>query len=74
MQAFRVAAEMLEHGESPSARIDLEAQKALLSPTGYLGPNSTRPTMVNLINASSETRIDLIRQMAKLARGMGSHE
>lgn len=71
-KALQVAIEMLEHGESPSARIDLDAQKALLAPTGYLGPPTTRPRLVGTIQASATTRAEIITQMAKLARGMGS--
>src|SRR5262249_45972329 len=74
MKAFQVAVEMMEHGESPSAHINLAAQKALLAPTGYLGPVSTRPVMATSIKASSETRTEMLRKIIKLARGMGSHD
>ena len=69
MKALAIAAEMLEHGDSPSAHIDLAAQKALLSSTGYYGPPSTRPQLSKSIQASTETRTEIIRQMANLARG-----
>lgn len=72
MKALGIAIEMLEHGETPSARIDLEAQKALLAPSGYLSPASTRPRWAETIEPSAETRAEIIRQMGNLARGMGS--
>lgn len=69
MKALDIAAEMLVHGESPSAHIDLEAQKALFSTTGYLSPPATRPHLSQSIRASTETRGEIIRQLANLARG-----
>lgn len=74
MKALDIAIEMLEQGESPAARIDLEAQRALLTPTGYLGPSATRPRILRDPEISSDTRAEIIREMAKLARGMSSHE
>ncbi len=74
LKALDVAIDMVEHGESPATHIDLDAQKALLSSASYLGPNSTRPKMATDPVVSSETRAEIIRQMAKLARGMASHE
>lgn len=71
MKALQVAIEMLSYGESPSARIDLSAKKALLAPCGYMGPLTTRPRL-RLIHSSAETRSEIVRQMADLARGMGS--
>ena len=69
IKALDIAAEGLETGESPSAHIDLNAQKTLMSATGYLGPSTTRPQLVTQVQASSETRTEIIRQMANLARG-----
>jgi hypothetical protein len=74
MKAFQIAIEMIEYGESPSAHINLAAQKALLAPAGYMGPVATRPVMAITINPSSSTRMEMIRQTAKLARGRGSHD
>jgi hypothetical protein len=74
MKAFDIAIDMMEHGESPATHIDLEAQKALLSPTGYLGPTSTRPKLAVEPIISTTTRSEIIREMAKLARGMSTHE
>jgi hypothetical protein len=74
LKALDVAIDMVEHGESPAAHIDLDAQKALFSSASYLGPTSTRPKMANDPVVSTETRAEIIRQMAKLARGMASHE
>src|SRR5438552_2805946 len=56
MKALDVAIEMLEHGETPSTHIHLDAQKALLSPTGYNGPSPTRVRLTTNIDASSATR------------------
>jgi hypothetical protein len=74
VKAFDVAIDMVEHGESPAAHIDIEAQKALLGSEGYLGPVSTRPKLAADAVVSTETREEIIRQMAKLARGMATHE
>ena len=70
MKALSIAIEMLTMGDSPSAHIDLDAQKALLAPTSYLGPPTTRPLLVGTATPSAETRAEIIRQMARLARGM----
>lgn len=74
MKALNVAVEMVEHGESPTAHIDLEAQKALLSPAGYLSPISTRPKLSTDAVVSTETKAEMIRQIANIVRGMASHE
>lgn len=71
MKALQVAIEMVEYGESPATRIDLAAQQELLTPTGYLSPGSTRPIIAKTITPSTETRAEIIRQMARLARGTG---
>jgi hypothetical protein len=73
MKALGVALDMLEYGEAPSARIDIEAQKALLIPSGYQGPATTRPQLIKSIQGSSKTRTEIIRQMSNLIRGASSH-
>lgn len=73
MKAFNVALDMLEYGEAPSARIDVEAQNALLAPSGYQGPTTTRPQLAKSIHGSPETRTEIIRQMGNLIRGAGTH-
>ena len=70
MKALNLAIEMLEHGTSSSATIDLEAQKALLAPSQYQGPSATRVRMTKDPEVSNETRADIIRELAKLTRGM----
>jgi hypothetical protein len=74
LKALDIAIEMLEFGESPSTRVNMEAQKALLAPMGYAGPSATRVRLSTNISASSETRSDIIRQLAAIARGTSSHE
>jgi len=74
MKALDIAMDMVEYGESPTAHIDLEAQNALLSSSNYLGPVPTRAKMAVDPVMSSGTRAEVIKQMAKLARGMASHE
>jgi len=71
MKALHVAIEMVEHGESPATRIDLDAQQELFTPTAYLSPGSTRPIITKTIIPSKETRGEIIREMVKLARGTG---
>lgn len=73
MKALNVALDMLEHGVAPSARIDVEAQKALLIPSGYQGPATTRPQLARSIQSSSKTRTEIIRQMGNLIRGARTH-
>ena len=70
MKAFDIAIEMVSGGDSPSARIDLEAQKALLTPTSYHSPISTRAKLAHTVEVSPESRADIIRQMANLVRGI----
>lgn len=74
MKAINVAIEMLQHGDAPSARIDLDAKKALLSSSGYEGPISTRVRLSKTIKSSTETRSEIIRQMSNLMRGVSSHD
>ena len=73
IKALNVAIDMLEYGEAPSGRIDVEAQKALLSPSGYQCPATTRPQLTKTIQGSQETRMEIIRQMGNLIRGGSSH-
>lgn len=73
MKALDVSLEMMEHGESPSARIDLEAQKALLNSSGYQGPISTRMRLSQTMQSSPKTRAEIIRQMGNLVRGVSSN-
>ena len=75
IKALDVALEMLEHGESPSSRISLEAKNALLSPSGYQGPIPTRSRMrlSKDINSSPKTEAEIIRTMADLVRGVSRH-
>ncbi len=73
MKALNIAIEMLEYGTSSSVSIDLDAQKALLSPSQYQGPASTRPRMTSDPVVSEVTRADIIRELTKLTRGMNTH-
>lgn len=70
MKAFEVAIEMMEHGETPSVFLDTDAMKELMSPTGYLSPLSARPRILKDATISKETRTEIVRQMANLARGI----
>ena len=72
MKALNVALEMLKFGETRSAKIDLEAQKALFSSSGYQGPISTRLQLSKNIRSSPKTRAEIIRQMGNLVRGVSS--
>jgi hypothetical protein len=74
IKALDIAIDMVEHGESPSAHVDIEAQKALFSSDNYLSPVSTRPKLATDLAVSTETKVEMIRQIAKIARGMASHE
>lgn len=70
MKALRVAAEMIEFGSAQTVRIDIDAQKALLAPTGYVGPQAARPALIRTMKLSPRTQAEIIRNMADLARGM----
>lgn len=74
IKALDVALEMLQHGETPSARIDLEAKKALLNSSGYSGPLSTRVRLSKDIRTSKKTKTEIIRQMGNLMRGVTSDD
>jgi len=74
MKALDIAVDMVEHGESPATHVDIEAQRALFSSDSYLSPVSTRPKLATDLAVSTETKVEMIRQIAKIARGMASHE
>lgn len=74
MKALDISLDMLEHGDAPSAKIDLDAQRALLSPSGYQGPISTRMRLSKGIKTSPKTRAEIIRQMGNLMRGVVSND
>lgn len=69
MKALDIAIDMLEMGETPGVHINLDAQKAMLSPNGYLGPTSVRPRIANTIQGSPETRADMLSKIGDLIRG-----
>lgn len=73
MKALDVAIEMLEHGTSATVALDRDAQNALLTPSQYQGPITTRVRMATEPTVSEATRADIIRELTKLARGMQSH-
>ncbi|MGA2668700.1 MAG: hypothetical protein ABSF32_07250, partial [Ignavibacteria bacterium] len=70
LKALDIALEMLQHGETPGAKIDLEAQNALLSSSGYQGPIPTRVILSKTIKRSDLTSAEIIKQMSKLVRGI----
>lgn len=70
MKALAIAIDMLEIGETPTAKIDLEAQNAILSPGGYLGPLPTRTRLAGSIKSSAQTRAEIIKQISAIGRGM----
>jgi len=70
MKAFDIAISLLEIGESPSARINLEARNALLGTTNYLSPPSTRARLARSFKGSPETQAEIIRQLSAIGRGM----
>lgn len=70
MKAFEVAINLLEIGETPTAKIDLEARNALLAPSSYLGPVSTRARLAKSIKGSPETQAEIIKQLSAIGRGM----
>ena len=70
MKAFDIAISLLEIGESPAARIDLEARNALLGTANYLSPPSTRARLARSFRGSAETQAEIIRQLSAIGRGM----
>lgn len=72
LKALDVALEMIQQTEIPSAKIDLEAQKALMNSSGYEGPLSTRMRLSKDIKTSKKTQREIIRQMGNLMRGVTS--
>ena len=70
IKAFDVAISMLEIGESPAVKLDLEARSAIVSTGEYLSPISTRARIANSIKGSPETQAEIIKQMGEIARGM----
>jgi hypothetical protein len=72
LKALDVALEMLQYGESPSARINIDAQKALLSSTGYQGPIPTRIRLGKSMQTSPKTQAEIVKQMGNLVRGVST--
>lgn len=72
IKALDIALEMLQHGEVPSAKIDLDAKRALLNSAGYEGPLSTRVRLSKTVHTSKGTKSEIIRQMGNLMRGVTS--
>lgn len=70
IKAFNVAISLLEIGETPTAKIDLEARKALLTTFGYLSPTSTRVRLAKSFTGSKETQAEIIKQLSAIGRGM----
>lgn len=70
MRALRLAYELLETGESVGAKLDPDAQKALLTPQGYTGPLTTRPQFGSSIDLSDESQAEMLQRMADIIRGM----
>jgi hypothetical protein len=70
MKAFDIAISLLEIGESPSARINLEARNALLGTANYLSPPSTRARLAKSFKGSPETQAEIIKQLSAIGRGM----
>lgn len=69
MKALEIAIDMLEMGETPGVHINVDAQKAILSPQGYLGPTSVRPRLAKTIHGSPATRADMFNKISDLIRG-----
>jgi len=72
MKALEVAIDMLEIGETPTAKIDLAAKNALLGPSGYLGPIPSRARLAESIKGSPETQAEIIKQLSAIGRGMST--
>lgn len=70
MKALDIAIEMLEIGETPTAKIDLAAKKALLAQSSYLGPIPSRTRLARSIKGSPETQAEIIKQLSAIGRGM----
>ncbi|MBU2702936.1 hypothetical protein Ga0466249_004071 [Sporomusaceae bacterium BoRhaA] len=70
LKALDVAIDMLEMGASPTAHLNLEAQKAIISPHGYQGPTSTRPRLATVIQGSAATRAEIVTNLISIARGV----
>lgn len=70
IKAFDIAISLLEIGETPVAKIDLETRKAILTPSDYLNPTSTRVRLAKPFKGSKETRAEIIRNLSAIGRGM----
>lgn len=70
IKAFDVAISMLEIGETPTAKIDLEVRNAIVTTGDYLSPISTRARLATSITGSPETQAEIIKQLSAIARGM----
>lgn len=70
MKALEVAIDMLEIGETPTAKINLAAKRALLAPSSYLGPIPSRTRLAGSIKGSPETQAEIVKQLSAIGRGM----
>lgn len=70
MSALNLAIDMLELGQTPTASINRDAQKALLTPRGYRGPITSRPRLTSQVAESPATRADIMRKLSNLSRGV----
>jgi hypothetical protein len=70
MKAFDIAISLLEIGETPTAKLDIEARKAVLATSDYLSPPSTRVRLAESFKGSPETQAEIIKQLSAIGRGM----
>ena len=62
IKAFDVAISMLEIGETPTAKIDMDVRNAIVTTGDYLSPISTRVRLAKSIKGSPETQAEIIKQ------------
>lgn len=75
IKALDVAIDMLElKGETPTARLDIEAQRSLFDPSSYSGPIPTRSAVARRMKRSKTSQVWVVEKLTKLARGISDGE
>ena len=70
MKALAIAIDYLETGESPTVKLDLDAQEILVEPASYISPIRSRAKVAREGKASPVTRRKIVEEMSKIVRGV----
>jgi len=69
-KALAIAIDLLETGEAPTVKLDLNAKDILVEPTSYVSPIRARARVSREGKASPYTRRKIVEELSKIARGV----